>query len=132
MLDLSAHYFTQSRKHKRTRLPYNASELTRQHEEDDPVDHEDGPEDRDIEDGEPRADEADGDGPGSGVPELELGQAADEGAELIVLLGGEAGGGVTVLEAFVLGEGGVEFGLKEEQEEVQEVDAEGVGDCEHW
>jgi hypothetical protein len=30
-----------------------------------------------------------------------------------------------------LGEGGVEFGLKEEQEEVQEVDAEGVCDCEH-
>jgi hypothetical protein len=107
MLDLSAH---------------------RQHEKDDPVDHQDGPEDRDIEDGEPRADEADGDGPGSGVPELELREAADEGAELVVLLGGEAGGGVTILEAFVLGERGVEFGLKEEQEEVQEVDAESVCD----
>lgn len=107
MLDLSAH---------------------RQDEEDDPVDHQDGPKDRDIENGEPRADEADGDGPGSGVPELELGEATDEGAELVVLLGGKAGGGVTVLKAFVLGEGGVEFGLKEEQEEVQEVDAEGVCD----
>lgn len=110
---------------------YKGTELTRQDEEDDPVDHQDGPKDRDIENGEPRADEADGDGPGSGVPELELGKATDEGAELVVLLGGKAGGGVTVLKAFVLGEGGVEFGLKEEQEEVQEVDAEGVCDCEH-
>jgi hypothetical protein len=30
-----------------------------------------------------------------------------------------------------LGERGVEFGLKEEQEEVQEVDAESVCDCKH-
>lgn len=63
------------------------------------------------------------------MPELELGEPADEGPELVVLLGGEAGrAGITVLQAFVLGQGGVELGLQEEKEEVQEVDSEGVGD----
>lgn len=61
-----------------------------QDKEDDPVDNQHRPEYGDVEDGEPTADEADGDGAGSGVPELEFGQAADEGAELVVLFGGEA------------------------------------------
>jgi hypothetical protein len=53
------------------------------------------------------------------VPELELGEPADEGTELVVLLGGEArGSGVAVFEALVLCEGGVELGLEEEEEEV--------------
>lgn len=61
------------------------------------------------------------------MPELELREAANKGAELVVLLGGETGR-VAVFQAFVLGEGGVKFGLEEEEEEVKEVDSEGVGD----
>lgn len=63
---------------------------TSQDKQDNPVHDQDGPEDRDIEDGEPTAHEANGDGASSGVPELELGQAADERAELLVFLGREA------------------------------------------
>lgn len=62
------------------------------------------------------------------MPELELGQAADEGTELIILLRGQAGCGVAVLEALILGDGGIPFWLEEEEEEVEEVDAESVGD----
>lgn len=103
--------------------------LTRQHKQDNPVDHKNRPEDGDVKDREPAAHEADGDGAGGRVPELELGQAADEWPELVVLLGGEAGGGacVAVFQALILGEGGVEFRGQEGEEEVQEVDAEGVG-----
>lgn len=104
-------------------------EHTGQHKEHHPVNDQDGPEDRDVENREPTADEADEDGAGGGVPELELGQTADEGAELVVLLGRQAGGGVPVLKALILREGGVELGLQEEEEEVQEVDAERVGNC---
>jgi hypothetical protein len=64
------------------------------------------------------------------VPELELWETTDEGSELFVFLGGETGGAcVTVLEAFVLGEGGIEFGGQEGEEEVQEIDSESIGDC---
>lgn len=101
----------------------------RQDKEDDPVDDENGPEDGDVEDGEPAADEADGDCAGRGVPELELGEAADKGAELVVLFCGKAVACVAVLKAFVLGERGVEFRGEEGEEQVQEVDAEGVGHC---
>jgi hypothetical protein len=62
------------------------------------------------------------------VPELELGQAADEGAELLVLLGREAADGAVlhvVVERIV---GRVELGLQEGEEEVEQVDAERVGD----
>lgn len=69
-----------------------ASELTGQDKENDPVHDQDGPEDGDVEDLEPAAQEGDNDGAGGGVPELELGKAADEGAELLVLLGGETSG----------------------------------------
>ena len=43
------------------------------------------------------------------MPELELGETADEGAELLVVLVWEAGACVAVFKAFVLCEGGVEF-----------------------
>lgn len=62
------------------------------------------------------------------MPELELGQAADERAEFIILLGWQAGSGVAVLQALILGDGGIPFWLEEEEEEVEEVDAESVGD----
>lgn len=63
------------------------------------------------------------------MPELELGQTADERPELVVLLGGEAGGGtcVAVFQALIVCEGGVEFRCQEGEEEVEKVDAEGVG-----
>ena len=61
------------------------------------------------------------------MPELELGKTADEGPELVVLLGGQAGGRVTVFQAIILGAGRVPFWLEEEEEEVEEVDAESVG-----
>lgn len=64
------------------------------------------------------------------MPELELRQAADEGSELLVLLGGETGGTrIPILKTLVMGEGGIEFGSKESKEEVQEVNAESVGNC---
>lgn len=101
----------------------------RQDEEDDPVYNQDGPEDWDIEHGEPAAYEADGDGAGGRVPELEFGETADEGPELVVRFAGEAGAGIAVFETLILGEGRVEFGSQEGEEQVQEVDAECVGDC---
>lgn len=51
------------------------------------------------------------------MPKLEFGKAADKGAELVVLLSGKTGA-FAVFQAFVLGEGGVEFRLQEEEEEV--------------
>lgn len=52
------------------------------------------------------------------MPELELGEAADERAELVVLLRGQAGGCVAVFQALILCHGRVPFGLQEEEEEV--------------
>jgi hypothetical protein len=64
------------------------------------------------------------------MPELELWQTTDERPELLVLLGREAGGaGVTVLKTLILSERGVELGSQESEEQVQEIDAECIGDC---
>ena len=104
---------------------------TSQDKQDNPVHDQNGPEDRNIKHGEPTAHEADGDGAGSGVPELEFGQTANKRSEFLIALGGETGrAGVAVLQSFVLGERGVEFGGQESEEQVQEIDAEGVCDCE--
>lgn len=102
---------------------------TRQHKQDDPVNYQNRPEDWNVKDGEPAAHETNGDGAGGRVPELELGQAADERSKLVVLLGWEGRGGacVAVFKAFILSEGRVEFRGEEGEEEVQEVDAESVG-----
>lgn len=139
MLDLSSHCkkgieLDISPQHKMIqvlhRIPIEKGKHTRQHKQNHPVNNQDRPEYGDIEDSEPRANEADSDGASGRVPELELGQTADEGPELLVLLGREAGGsGVTVLETLVLGERRVELGRQESEEEVQEVNAECVGDC---
>ena len=43
------------------------------------------------------------------MPEFKLGQPPDEGAELLVLFGGQAS--LAVFETFVLCEGGVKFWL---------------------
>ena len=68
------------------------------------------------------------------MPELELGETAHEGLELLVALGGEGRGacGHAVFHVGVGFEGGVEFGRDEGEEEVEEVDSEGVGDCVRW
>ena len=95
---------------------------TRQDEKKNPVNHQHGPEHRNIKDREPRAHKTNRGGPSSWFPELELRETADEGTELVVLLGGETGA-VAIFKAFVLGEGGVELGLQEEEEEVKEIDS---------
>lgn len=62
------------------------------------------------------------------MPELELGQPADEGPELLVLLGRERADRA-VLHLVVDGlVGRVELGLQEGEEEVEQVDAERVCD----
>ena len=100
--------------------------LTRQDEKDNPVNHQNRPEHRNVKNREPRAHETDHDGPGSPVPKLELWKTTDEGAELVILLGRKIGA-FAVFQAFVLGEGRVELGLQEEEEEVKEVDSKGIG-----
>ena len=65
------------------------------------------------------------------MPEFEFGQAPDEGSEFFVILCGQGGrrGNVAILEVVAFSERGVEFGLQEGEEEVEEVDAKGVTDC---
>lgn len=91
-----------------------SSELTRQEEEDQPVHHQHRPKNGNVEEGEPCADEGDSDGAGGRVPELEFGKPSDEWAELVVLLRRQCR--LTVLQPFVLSEGGVELGLQEGEE----------------
>ena len=91
-------------------------EHTRQTKQDKPINQQQRPKHRNIKDLGPRAQEPDRDRPRRRVPELKLGQSADEGSELVVLFCGEAG--FAVFETFVLGEERVEFGLEEGEEEV--------------
>ena len=102
--------------------------LTGEHKEDDPIHDQDGPEDRHVEDFEPGAEEANADGAGRPVPELELGKSADEGAELLVLLGRQAARGPVFHLTVYRIVGRVELGRQESEEHVEEVDAERVGD----
>lgn len=101
--------------------------LTGQAEEDQPVHNKNRPEDRQVEDLEPAAEEADGNSLGRRVPKLELWEAAHKGPELLVLLGGEATC-VSVLHTLILLQRGVELGRQEGEEQVQQVDAQRVGD----
>lgn len=96
--------------------------LTGERKKHDPVDDQHGPEDRHVEHLEPGAKKGDQDGARRADPELEFRQAPDEGAELLVLLDWQGRAHVVVLERLVFGEGGVEFGLEEGEEEVEEVD----------
>lgn len=102
--------------------------LTRQAKQNQPINHQHRPENGNIKDCEPSAQEADGDGPRARVPELELRKTPDEGPELLVLSRRQSACGA-VLHAFVLFDGGVEFGLEEGEEEVEEVDCQGVAYC---
>jgi len=60
-----------------------------QHDENEPVENQHGPEDGQVEDLAPRATERQHDGARRRVPELELGQPAHEWLELFVRLGGQ-------------------------------------------
>lgn len=102
-----------------------------QEDQDQPVNDKNGPEDGQVEDLAPAAGESNADGAGRRVPELELGQAAHKGLELLIALGGErrCARRHAVLHIRVRLKAGVEFGRDEGQEEVQQVDAERVGDC---
>lgn len=103
--------------------------LTCQGEQNQPVDDEDWPEDRDIEDRKEGASEPDNDGSGCRVPELELGKTSNEWAKLLILFGRKAASGA-ILHFIVYNlVAGVEFWLEEGEEEVQEVDTEGICDC---
>ena len=102
-----------------------------QEHQDQPVHHQNRPEDGQVEDLAPAAGESNADGAGGRVPELELGETAHERLELFVALGGERRGacGHAVLHVGVRFEGRVEFGRDEGEEEVEEVNSEGVSDC---
>lgn len=102
-------------------------ERTREREKDEPIYDQHWPKHGDIKHAEPRAKEADGDSPSSGMPELELGQPPDEGTELLVLLSRERARPAG-LELIVLFERRVEFRGQKGEEEVEKVDAERVAD----
>lgn len=100
---------------------------TSQDEENEPVHDQHRPEDRDVEDIEPAAGERDGDSASSLIPELELGQPADEWSKLLVLLGGETASGPIlhlIIENIVRR---VELGLQESEEQIEQVNAERIG-----
>jgi len=99
-----------------------------QDKEDHPVHDEDRPEYRDIEDFEPCAEEGDGDGAGSPVPELELWQATDEGSKLLIAFGGKAADVAILHVVFKIIVGGVELGLEESEEQVEQVNPERICD----
>lgn len=102
--------------------------LTREDKQDDPVHNEDRPEDGHVKNAEPAAQERDANGARGRVPELELGQPADERPELLVLLGRQAASRAVlhlVVEGLV---GRVELGRQEGEEQVEQVDAQTVGD----
>lgn len=98
-----------------------------QDEKDNPVHDENGPENRHVEDLKPCADKGDDDGTSCPVPKLELGKSADKRLELFVAFCGKSADASVfhvILEVIV---GGVKLGLQEGEEEIQEVDSEGVG-----
>lgn len=102
-------------------------EPTGKEEKHEPVHEQHRPENWHVEDLPPTAEEADGDGPRGPVPELEFGKAADKGLEFVIGARGKGARGA-ILHVVVGLFGGVEFGGQEGEEEVEEVDAEGVCD----
>lgn len=94
MLDLATHYIKMSQHLAIERLQHcrcrHQTKLTGQAEQNDPVDEQDRPEDRNVEDLGPSAEESNHDGSRGRVPELELRKTADERAELFVLLRGQS------------------------------------------
>lgn len=102
-------------------------QLTRQAEQNQPVDHQDGPENRQVENLKPAAQKSNGNGLGGAVPELELWEPPHKGPELVFFFCGESRR-AAFLHALILFERWVEFGRDEGEEQVQEVDTERVCD----
>lgn len=90
-----------------------------------PIHHQHWPEHRQVEYLGPATQEAQHYRPCRGMPELELGESANERLEFLVVLGGERGlaCGHTIFHVGVCVEGGVEFRGDKCEEEVEEVDA---------
>lgn len=101
--------------------------LTCQGEKNQPVHNQNRPEDGQVEDLKPTADEADGDSSGCRMPELELRQPSDKRSELIILLRGQSGP-FTILEAFILRQTRIELWLEKSEEQIQQVDPQAVSD----
>lgn len=100
--------------------------LTGQDEENDPVKQQHRPEDRNIKDLPPAAEERDEHSPGGPIPELELWEAANEGLELLVGLGRKSSDGAVLHLVVEFIARGIELWLEESQEQVEEVDTEGI------
>jgi hypothetical protein len=107
--------------------------LTCQTEQNQPINHQDGPKHRQIEHVKPTRHKAPKNHPRGTMPELELGQPPDKRPELLILLGGQgAPAGLSVraavLQPLILRQRRIEFRLQEGEKEVQQVDAQAVGD----
>lgn len=101
--------------------------LTRQAKQNQPVYNQYGPENRQIEDLVPAADETQRNGLGSVIPEFEFRQPPHKRTELVVLLGGQPTRSA-ILHTLILLERGIEFWRQEGEEEIEEVDAQRVRD----
>ena len=115
-----------SAKHRQICRPNPPREklLTRQREQDDEIDHQHGPEYRHVEYREPCAYKANRNRSCGRMPELELWQSSDKRPEFFVLPCRQAA--LAIFQPFILRQGRVELRLQECEEEVQQVDSEGV------
>ncbi|PBP24162.1 enoyl-CoA hydratase [Diplocarpon rosae] len=98
---------------------------TGQSEQNKPVDHQNWPEHRDVEDREPGTEEPNCNSPRGRVPELELRETANKGSEFFVLLCWKAAGRAifhVIVCHFVRG---IEFRLEKGEKEVKEITNEG-------
>lgn len=105
--------------------------LTGKSEQDNPIDDKNWPEYWNIEDREPGAEETNGDGACSRVPELEFRKTSDEWSELLIRLGWQSAG-LAILHFAIHGLiRWVELWLQEGEKEVEKVDSEGVCDLDN-
>jgi hypothetical protein len=139
VLDLAAHYSKSriSTSHPQLTRP-TSPPLTRQHKKQQPINHQHRPEHRHIKHTKPTRRERNRHRLRRAIPEFEFRKTSDEGTEFLVVFcrenaGGVGGGGGTAFFHVGVGvggvEGGIEFWGEEGEEEVEEVDSEGVGDC---
>ena len=94
-----------------------AAKLTRQTKQDQPVHNQHRPENWQIKNLKPAAEEANSNRPGGGVPELELRQPPDKRPELLIFFCGKPRG-ISVLHALILFQRGVEFRGEKSEEEI--------------
>lgn len=90
-----------------------------------PIEEQNRPKDRYIKYGEECCYESNAKCFSNRIPELELGEAANERAELIRRAGGEDGATIGIKRVMDLG---IDLGREEGDEDVEDVDAERVGD----